>query len=56
MSQTDTGLHMRQRARAFIIADADNPSDRVAFVNAGMLLFSSPSAALFIYGALVLGS
>ena len=35
LSQTDTGLHMRQRARAFIVADAANPTDRVLFVNLG---------------------
>ncbi|EJD38694.1 ceramidase [Auricularia subglabra TFB-10046 SS5] len=33
LDQTDTGLHMRQRARAFIVADAANPSERVLFVN-----------------------
>ncbi|KIJ45376.1 hypothetical protein M422DRAFT_46823 [Sphaerobolus stellatus SS14] len=30
---TDTGLHMRQRTRAFLIAEADNPSNRVLFLN-----------------------
>ncbi|KAI9508374.1 Neutral/alkaline nonlysosomal ceramidase [Russula earlei] len=34
LPQTDSGLHMRQRSRAFIIADASNPSDRVVFINA----------------------
>ncbi|KZV99360.1 Neutral/alkaline nonlysosomal ceramidase [Exidia glandulosa HHB12029] len=33
LGQTDSGLHMRQRARAFIVADASNPTDRVLFVN-----------------------
>ena len=35
LNQTDTGLHMRQRSRAFIIADATSPSNRIVFVNAG---------------------
>ncbi|KIJ26619.1 hypothetical protein M422DRAFT_38146 [Sphaerobolus stellatus SS14] len=33
LSQTDTGLHMIQRTRAFLIADANNPSNRVLFLN-----------------------
>ncbi|PCH35497.1 hypothetical protein WOLCODRAFT_80219, partial [Wolfiporia cocos MD-104 SS10] len=32
--QTDTGLHMRQRSRAWIVADASNPSERIVFINA----------------------
>jgi neutral ceramidase len=28
LPQTDTGLHMRQRSRAFIVIDASNPSER----------------------------
>ncbi|OSX61428.1 hypothetical protein POSPLADRAFT_1066191 [Postia placenta MAD-698-R-SB12] len=32
--QTDTGLHMRQRSRAWIVADASIPSDRIVFINA----------------------
>lgn len=35
LAQTDTGLHMRQRSRAFIVADAASPTNRVVFVNAG---------------------
>ncbi|KAG6816653.1 hypothetical protein H0H87_004296 [Tephrocybe sp. NHM501043] len=35
LSQTDTGLHMRQRSRAFIVADAASPSNRIVFINAG---------------------
>jgi hypothetical protein len=35
MPQTDTGLHMRQRSRAFIIAEASNATNRVVFINAG---------------------
>ncbi|KAG6890674.1 hypothetical protein C0992_013346 [Termitomyces sp. T32_za158] len=46
LEQIDTGLHMRQRSRAFIVAEAASPSNRVVFVNAGMepwsrLLFSA---------------
>ncbi|KAF8589515.1 Neutral/alkaline nonlysosomal ceramidase [Ramaria rubella] len=33
LSQTDTGLHMRQRARAFVIAEASNTSNRILFLN-----------------------
>ncbi|TFY54669.1 hypothetical protein EVJ58_g8721 [Rhodofomes roseus] len=32
--QTDTGLHMRQRSRAWIVADPAEPSSRVVFINA----------------------
>lgn len=35
LAQTDTGLHMRQRSRAFIVADASSPSNRILFINAG---------------------
>jgi hypothetical protein len=35
MTQTDTGLHMRQRSRAFIVADASKPENRIVFINAG---------------------
>jgi neutral ceramidase len=38
LPQTDTGLHMRQRSRAWIVADASNPSQRFVFINAGMLI------------------
>ncbi|KAI0262181.1 Neutral/alkaline nonlysosomal ceramidase [Gloeopeniophorella convolvens] len=34
LAQTDSGLHMRQRSRAFIVADASNSSNRIVFVNA----------------------
>ncbi|GLB38061.1 putative neutral/alkaline non-lysosomal ceramidase, C-terminal [Lyophyllum shimeji] len=37
-AQTDTGLHMRQRSRAFIIADASSPSNRVVFINADIAM------------------
>ena len=36
MPQTATGLHMRQRSRAFIIADAAYPNNTFVFINAGM--------------------
>lgn len=35
LAQTDTGLHLRQRSRAWIVADAANPSQRFVFINAG---------------------
>ncbi|KAF5374642.1 hypothetical protein D9615_008931 [Tricholomella constricta] len=38
LDQTDTGLHMRQRSRAFIIADAASPSHRVVFINADIAM------------------
>jgi len=38
LAQTDTGLHMRQRSRAFIIADASSPSNRVVFINADIAM------------------
>lgn len=38
LAQTDTGLHMRQRSRAFIIADATSPSNRVVFINADIAM------------------
>ncbi|KAH9888505.1 Neutral/alkaline nonlysosomal ceramidase [Cubamyces lactineus] len=38
LSQVDSGLHMRQRSRAFIIADAANPSNRVVFINADIAM------------------
>lgn len=34
LGQVGTGLHMRQRSRAFIVADAASPSNRVVFINA----------------------
>ncbi|KAH8097107.1 Neutral/alkaline nonlysosomal ceramidase [Cristinia sonorae] len=38
LAQTDTGLHMRQRSRAWIVADAANPSRRVVFINADIAM------------------
>lgn len=34
-AQVDTGLHMRQRSRAFIVAEAAQPSNRIVFINSG---------------------
>jgi neutral ceramidase len=44
LSQTDTGLHMRMRSRAFIVADAVDTTSRILFINSGMtnLLLSCP--------------
>jgi neutral ceramidase len=38
LAQTDTGLHMRQRSRAFIVADPNNPSQRVVFINSDIAM------------------
>ena len=38
LAQTDTGLHMRQRSRAFIIGDPTNQSSRVVFINADIAM------------------
>ncbi|KAE9406821.1 Neutral/alkaline nonlysosomal ceramidase, partial [Gymnopus androsaceus JB14] len=38
LAQTDTGLHMRQRSRAFIIAEEANPSNCVLFINADIAM------------------
>lgn len=38
LAQTDTGLHIRERSRAFIVADAANPSDRIVFINADIAM------------------
>ncbi|EKM60398.1 uncharacterized protein PHACADRAFT_167760 [Phanerochaete carnosa HHB-10118-sp] len=38
LPQTDTGLHMRQRSRAWIVADASNPSDRFVYINADIAM------------------
>ncbi|KAF8726187.1 hypothetical protein AX14_007956 [Amanita brunnescens Koide BX004] len=37
-AQVDTGLHMRQRSRAFIIAEAAQPSNRVVFINSDIAM------------------
>lgn len=38
LAQTDTGLHMRQRSRAWIVADASNPEERFVFINADIAM------------------
>ncbi|KAJ6544353.1 Neutral/alkaline nonlysosomal ceramidase [Mycena capillaripes] len=38
LSQTDTGLHMRQRARAWIIGETATTANRVVFVNADIAM------------------
>lgn len=38
LPQTDTGLHMRQRSRAFIIGDPTNQSNCVVFINADIAM------------------
>ncbi|KAJ6578582.1 Neutral/alkaline nonlysosomal ceramidase [Mycena sp. CBHHK59/15] len=41
LGQTDTGLHMRQRARAFIVGEPATPANRVVFVNADIAMGDS---------------
>ncbi|KAH8110485.1 Neutral/alkaline nonlysosomal ceramidase [Phellopilus nigrolimitatus] len=38
LAQTDTGLHMRQRSRAFIVADASDTSNRVLLINSDIAM------------------
>ncbi|TRM69784.1 Neutral/alkaline nonlysosomal ceramidase [Schizophyllum amplum] len=38
LAQTDTGLHMRQHSRAYIVADASSPNDRILFINADIAM------------------
>ncbi|PIL32954.1 hypothetical protein GSI_05072 [Ganoderma sinense ZZ0214-1] len=38
LAQTDTGLHMRQRSRAWIVADANNATNRFVFINADIAM------------------
>ena len=40
-SQTNTGLHMRQRARAFVVAEAYNTSNRILFLNTDIAMGDS---------------
>ncbi|KDQ56458.1 hypothetical protein JAAARDRAFT_195093 [Jaapia argillacea MUCL 33604] len=37
-NQTDTGLHMRERSRAWIVADPTDPTNRVVFINADIAM------------------
>ncbi|KAJ7476883.1 Neutral/alkaline nonlysosomal ceramidase [Mycena galericulata] len=38
LPQTDSGLHLRQRARAFIIGEPDTEANRVVFINADIAM------------------
>ncbi|KAK7030958.1 hypothetical protein VNI00_013905 [Paramarasmius palmivorus] len=38
LAQTDTGLHMRQRSRAFIIAEAASSNNRIVFINSDIAM------------------
>ncbi|KAI0692157.1 Neutral/alkaline nonlysosomal ceramidase [Cytidiella melzeri] len=38
LAQTDTGLHMRQRSRAWIVADASNSTQRFVFISADIAM------------------
>ncbi|EIM80776.1 Neutral/alkaline nonlysosomal ceramidase [Stereum hirsutum FP-91666 SS1] len=38
LAQTDTGLYMRQRSRAWIVADSSNSSNRVVMINADIAM------------------
>ncbi|KAL0572394.1 hypothetical protein V5O48_009572 [Marasmius crinis-equi] len=38
LAQTDTGLHMRQRSRAFIVAEAANSNNRIVFINSDIAM------------------
>ncbi|KII95439.1 hypothetical protein PLICRDRAFT_48400 [Plicaturopsis crispa FD-325 SS-3] len=38
LAQTDTGLHLRERSRAFIVADSANASNLVVFINADIAM------------------
>lgn len=41
LAQTDTGLHMRERSRAFIVANAATPNNRIVFINADIAMGDS---------------
>ncbi|TFK19427.1 ceramidase [Coprinopsis marcescibilis] len=36
LEQNGRGLHMRQRSRAYIVADGSAPNNRIVFINAGL--------------------
>ncbi|KAJ3499990.1 hypothetical protein NLJ89_g9990 [Agrocybe chaxingu] len=38
LAQVDRGLHMRERSRAFIVADAAAPNNRIVFINADIAM------------------
>ena len=50
LAQTDTGLHMRQRSRVWIVADANNATNRIVFINAGKLSIPRFSVGHFGHG------
>ncbi|KAJ7351342.1 Neutral/alkaline non-lysosomal ceramidase-domain-containing protein [Mycena albidolilacea] len=41
LAQTATGLHMRQRAHAFIVAERASPANRILFINADIAMGDS---------------
>ncbi|KAJ7886869.1 Neutral/alkaline non-lysosomal ceramidase-domain-containing protein [Mycena olivaceomarginata] len=41
LAQTATGLHMRRRARAFIVAERASPTDRILFISADIAMGDS---------------
>ncbi|KAK0479399.1 Neutral/alkaline nonlysosomal ceramidase [Armillaria luteobubalina] len=41
LAQTDSGLHMRQFSRVFIVADASDPSSRILFINSDIAMGDS---------------
>ncbi|KAK0209482.1 Neutral/alkaline nonlysosomal ceramidase [Armillaria fumosa] len=41
LAQTDTGLHMRQFSRVFIVADASDPSSRILFISSDIAMGDS---------------
>ncbi|KIM36782.1 hypothetical protein M413DRAFT_20430 [Hebeloma cylindrosporum] len=41
LAQTDTGLHMRERSRAFIVADGESPINRIVFINSDIAMGDS---------------
>lgn len=41
LSQTDTGLHMRQRSRAYIVAEAANATNRFLLINSDIAMGDS---------------
>ncbi|KAJ7136165.1 Neutral/alkaline nonlysosomal ceramidase [Mycena epipterygia] len=38
IADTDTGLHQRQRARAFIVGEPNTPANRIVFINANIAM------------------
>ncbi|KAJ7626794.1 Neutral/alkaline nonlysosomal ceramidase [Roridomyces roridus] len=48
LGQTDTGLHMRQRVRAFLVADPDAPEERILFLNADIAMGDTGARRLIL--------